>query len=107
VSVVGGRFAAFLLVYGLVLGLAYRVGPGVDDRLALASGAAAALGHLAGAAVVRRAADAGFGAGGPLVEAVVALGFSAGAGVELAVVAVAGGALGRRGAERDRGRGRD
>ena len=97
---VSGRFSTFVLVYGLLFGLAYWVGGAhatahSDRMLALATGASGALSCLVGTGVVILVT--GTGGTGAVVSAAVALGSTLGAGVQLAVVAFAGLSLaGRR-----------
>ena len=84
----GGRFVGFVLVYGLLLGVAYRVGRGGGDALDV------------GAVVYPVASGAVLLWAGPeqrSLVAVGAIGSAAGVGVELAGVGVAGLALGRWG----------
>ncbi|ELZ40916.1 hypothetical protein C471_07030 [Halorubrum saccharovorum DSM 1137] len=94
--ILGGRFATFALVYGLLLGAAYWVGRGGGDALdlgatTLAAGAVGGLAYLVGSGAVLLWT-------GPDQVVIVALGTVGSAvavGVELAVVAFAGLALGR------------
>ncbi|EMA67906.1 hypothetical protein [Halorubrum kocurii] len=94
----GGRFVAFALVYGLLLGVAYRVGRGGGDALdvgatTLATGVVGAVGYVVvtGAVLLWAGPEQGW------VVAVGTLGSAVGVGVELVVVAFAGLALGRWG----------
>ncbi|EMA65974.1 hypothetical protein C461_12403 [Halorubrum aidingense JCM 13560] len=98
----GGRAVAFVLVYGLLLGAAYRVGrrgdgvgrrgDGVDvGATALAAGVVAAVVSLVGTAAILLWVEPQQGA----VTAVSAVGSAVGVGVQLGVVAFAGLALGR------------
>ncbi|PAU83029.1 hypothetical protein CK500_12975 [Halorubrum salipaludis] len=91
----GGRFAAFVLVYGLLLGAAYRVGRAggaVDARATtLATGAVGGLVYLVGTAAVLLWT----GPSQEVISAVTTLGSAVAVGVQLAVVAFAGIALGR------------
>jgi hypothetical protein len=91
----GGRAVAFVLVYGLLLGAAYRIGRrggGVDvGATVLATGVVAAVVYLVGTAAILLWAGPEQGA----VVAVAAFGSAVGVGVQLGVVAFAGLALGR------------
>ncbi|WP_123623840.1 hypothetical protein [Halorubrum sp. CSM-61] len=92
----GGRFAAFVLVYGLLLGVAYRAGrhggDAVDARATtLATGAIGGLAYLVGTTAVLLWA----GPSHEAISAVGALGAAVAVGVQFAVVAFAGLALGR------------
>ena len=92
----GGRAVGFVLVYGLLLGVAYRVGRRDADAIdlgatTLAAGVAGGIAYLLGTGAVLLWA-------GPAQNVIVAVGTvggAAGAGVELAVVSFAGLALGR------------
>lgn len=95
----GGRFVAFVLVYGLLLGLAYLAGtrrddPSADVELSLATGAVAALSYLVGTGLVLLVA--GVGQQDRLFAALVTAGSGVGVGANLAVVTFAGLALARR-----------
>jgi hypothetical protein len=98
--VVSARFAAFLLVYGLLFGSALLVGLRDADAsatsTALATGASATAAFLLGSAAVRWYLGP---ERGPVATAVVALGASLGVGIQFAVVAYAGVALGERRSE--------
>ena len=92
----GGRAVGFLLVYGLLLGVAYRVGRRDGDALdigatTLTAGVAAGVAYLVGTGAVLLWA----GPDQNVFVAVGTVGGAVGAGVELAVVAFAGLALGR------------
>lgn len=92
----GGRAVAFVLVYGLLLGAAYRVGRRSGDGLGvgttvLATGVVAAVVYLVGTAAILLWAGPEQGA----IVAVAAFGSAVGVGVQLGVVAFAGLALGR------------
>ncbi|WP_128904012.1 hypothetical protein [Halorubrum amylolyticum] len=94
----GGRFVAFALVYGLLLGVAYRVGRRGDDALdvggtTLATGAVGGIAYLVGTGAVLL----WIGPDQGVIVALGALGSAVAVGVELAVVAFAGLALGRSG----------
>jgi len=93
---IGGRALAFVLVYGLLLGVAYWVGRHSDDEFglgttALATGAVGGVVYLVGTAAILLWVDFDQ----EVVGALAALGSAIGVGVELAVVAFAGLALGR------------
>ena len=96
----GGHFVGFVLVYGLLLGVAYRVGRGGDaldvGATTLATGVVGAVVYLvvSGAVLLWAGPEQG------LLVAVGAVGSAAGVGVELAVVGVGGLALGRWGINR-------
>ena len=89
------RFTAFLLVYGLLFGVALLSGLRDDDAsaasTALATGASATAAFLVGSAAVLWYLGPDRG---PIATAVFALGASLGVGVQFAVVAYAGVALG-------------
>ncbi|SMO56977.1 hypothetical protein [Halorubrum cibi] len=94
--VAGGRFVSFALAYGLLLGVAYRVGRTGDGSpdggsVALATGLVAAVAYLVATAGTLLWLGPQQGA----VTAVLAVGSSVGVGVQLAVVAFAGVALGQ------------
>jgi hypothetical protein len=93
--VAGSRFAAFLLVYGLLFGVALLVGRRNDGvsatATALATGASATVAFLVGSAAVLWYLAPSRGA---VLTAVIALGASLGVGVQFAVVAYAGVSLG-------------
>lgn len=94
----GGRFASFVLVYGLVLGLAYwvgrrRDGSSDDGTLALSTGVVAALAHLVGAGAILASLEPGQDLA---IAALATVGSSVAVGTQLAVVAFAGVALARR-----------
>jgi hypothetical protein len=95
----GARFAAFVVVYALLLGVAYWAGARREDAsgdavLVGATFAVAAVSALVATVVVL--AVVGAGTRGPVFAAVTAVGSSAAVGVQLAVVAFAGVAAGRR-----------
>ena len=92
----GGRAVGFLLVYGLLLGVAYQVGRRRGDALdigatTLAAGVVGGVAFLVGTGAVLLWAGPQQG----VIVAVGTVGAAAGAGVELAVVSFAGLALGR------------
>ncbi|MUW14512.1 hypothetical protein GJ633_07370 [Halorubrum sp. CBA1125] len=92
----GGRAVSFVLVYGLLLGVAYRVGRRGGDALdvgatTLATGAVGGLVYLVGSGAVLLWT----GPNQDVIVALGALGSAVGVGVQLAVVAFAGLALGR------------
>ncbi|ELZ52543.1 MULTISPECIES: hypothetical protein [Halorubrum] len=93
--VMGGRFAAFVLIYGLLFGVALAVGtrdPGVSAAsTALATGASATVAFLVGSAAVLSYITPDQSV---IVTAVFALGAALGIGVQFAVVAYAGVSLG-------------
>lgn len=93
--VMGGRFAAFLLVYGLLFGVALAAGlrdPDVSPAsTALATGASATVAFLVGSAAVFSYLSAERSL---VVTAVFALGAALGVGVQFAVVVYAGVSLG-------------
>ncbi|MGM0448105.1 MAG: hypothetical protein ACQERM_07630 [Methanobacteriota archaeon] len=97
---VSGRFTAFLLIYGLLFGVALLAGLRDADAsatsTALATGASATVAFLAGsiAGLWYLGPDRG-----PIVAAVFALGASLGVGVQFAVVAYAEVSLGERRSE--------
>lgn len=94
---VSAQFAAFLLVYGLLFGVALLAGLGNADvsaaLTALATGASATVSFLLGLAAVLWYLSPDRG---PVVTAVFALGASFGVGIQFAVVAYAGVTLGER-----------
>lgn len=95
--IAGGRFVSFALVYGLLLGVAYRIGrtrddPRGDGTVVLATGVVATVAYLVVTAGTLLWLDPQQGA----ITAVRTVGSSVGVGVQLAVVAFAGLALGRR-----------
>jgi len=94
---VSARFAAFLLVYGLLFGAALLAGLRDADAsttsTALATGASATVAFLVGSTAVLWYLGPDRG---PVVTAVFALGASLGVGIQFAVVAYAGVALGER-----------
>jgi hypothetical protein len=100
VYVVSARFTAFVLVYGLLFGVALAAGIRDADAsataTALATGASAAIAFLLGSGAVLWYLGPDRG---PIATAVFAVGASLGVGVQFAVVAYAGVALGdsRRG----------
>ncbi|TKX75236.1 hypothetical protein EXE46_05070 [Halorubrum sp. GN11_10-6_MGM] len=89
------RFTAFLLVYGLLFGVALFTGLRDADAAAastaLATGASATAAFLVGSAAVLWYLGPDRG---PIATAVFALGASLGVGVQFAVVAYAGVAIG-------------
>ncbi|MGQ3329825.1 hypothetical protein [Halorubrum sp. FL23] len=92
----GGRAAAFVLVYGLLLGVAYRVGRRDGDAIdagatTLATAAIGGIAYL----VASGAVVLWLGPNQRWIAAVGTLGSAAAVGVELAIVAFAGLALGR------------
>ncbi|ELZ46747.1 hypothetical protein C464_10238 [Halorubrum coriense DSM 10284] len=95
VYLAGTRFAAFLLIYGLLFGVALRSGLRDADvsatSTALATGASATGAFLVGSAAVLWFLGPSRGL---LATAAFALGASLGIGVQFAVVAYAGVALG-------------
>ncbi|MFC5278304.1 hypothetical protein ACFPM1_05955 [Halorubrum rubrum] len=96
VYIAGGRFVSFALVYGLLLGVTYRLGRTGDDSpdggtVALATGLVAAVAYL----VVTAGTLLWLGPQQGAITALLAVGSSVGVGVKLAVVAFAGLALGR------------
>ena len=100
VYVASSRFAAFLLIYGLLFGVALLAG--LRDADVSATSTALATGASATAAFLVGSAAALWFLGpdrGPVLTAALALGASLGIGVQLAVVAYAGVTLGgsRRG----------
>jgi len=101
--VMGGRFAAFVLLYGLLFGVALAAGTRDPDvsaaSTALATGASATVAFLVGSAAVLSYLSPTRGA---VVTAVFALGTALGVGVQFAVVAYAGVSLGE--ARRDESR---
>ena len=98
VYVASGRFAAFLLIYGLLFGVALLAGLRDADATstALATGASATAAFLVGSAAALWFLGPDRG---PVLTAALALGASLGIGVQFAVVAYAGVTLGgsRRG----------
>ncbi|OYR57328.1 hypothetical protein [Halorubrum halodurans] len=96
VYIAGSRFVSFVLVYGLLLGVAYRVGRGRegdrgDGTLVLATGGVAAVAYL----VVTAGILLWLGPEQRAIAAVRLVGSTVSVGVQLAVVAFAGLALGR------------
>lgn len=96
--VLGSRFVAFVLVYGVVFGVAYRIGAqrgdaSADGTLALGTGIVGAATYFIGTGVVLLSLEAHQNA---LVSALGVLGSTISVGVQLAVVAFAGLALGHR-----------
>lgn len=96
--VLGSRVVAFVLVYGLVLGVAYRIGAhwegvSTDGTLALGAGIVGAATYFVGTGAVLLSLEAHQNA---LVSALGVLGSTVSVGVQLAVVAFAGLALGHR-----------
>ena len=95
--VAGSRFGAFLLVYGLLFGVALFVGRRSEDvsatATALATGASATVAFLVGSIAVLWYLGPDRS---PVVTAVFALGASLGVGIQFAVVAYAGVSLGER-----------
>ncbi|WP_231554282.1 hypothetical protein [Halobellus rufus] len=93
----GGRFASFVLVYGLLFGVAFWAGRRSDSNegtaLAVASGVVAAVAYLLGSGGISLLID---GEQGPLLSAVLVLGSSISVGAQLAVVTFAGIALADR-----------
>ncbi|ELZ44544.1 hypothetical protein C463_08179 [Halorubrum californiense DSM 19288] len=91
------QFAAFLLIYGLLFGVALLAGLRDDGvsatSTALATAASATVAFLLGSAAVLWYLGPDRG---PVVTAVFALGASLGIGIQFAVVAYAGVALGER-----------
>jgi len=91
----GGRAVAFVLVYGLLLGAAYRVGRRGDGlgvgTTVLATGVVAAVVYLIGTAAILLWVEPQQGA----VTAVSVVGSAVGVSVQLGVIAFAGLALGR------------
>ncbi|QAU12104.1 hypothetical protein EKH57_04740 [Halorubrum sp. BOL3-1] len=93
--VMSGRFAGFLLIYGLLFGVAFAAGRRDSDvsatSTALATGASATVAFLVGSAAVLSYLSADRSV---VVTVVFALGAALGVGVQLTVVAYAGVALG-------------
>ncbi|ELZ39687.1 hypothetical protein [Halorubrum tebenquichense] len=93
--VMSGRFAAFVLIYGLLFGVALAAGVRDPDvsaaSTALATGASATVAFLVGSAAVLSYLSPTRGA---VVTAVFALGAALGVGIQFAVVAYAGVSLG-------------
>ena len=92
-----GRFASFLLIYGLLLGVAVAVGShrtstDGDGATALATGVVAAVAYLGASAALLVVLDPSR----VLTNAVAGVGSAVGVGVQLAVVAFAGLALAER-----------
>jgi len=91
-----GRFAAFVLIYGLLFGVAVAVGregsPDGDGATVLATGLVGAVAYLVASAALLSVLEPGQ----VPVNVVAALGSSAGVGIRLAVVAFAGLALADR-----------
>ncbi|WP_336034388.1 hypothetical protein [Halobacterium yunchengense] len=97
--VLGSRFAAFVLVYALLLGTAYWAGSRAADAHDRGVVAAATFAVATAAALVANVAVLtvlGSGSRGLVFAAATTVGTSAAAGVELAVVAFAGLAAGER-----------
>lgn len=95
----GTRVVAFLLVYGLLFGVAYWTGTRREDASSDTTVAAGTFAVAALSALVSTGAILGVvgtGTRGPLLAAVTAVGSSAAVGVELAVVVFAGVAAARR-----------
>ncbi|WP_244510274.1 hypothetical protein [Natronobacterium texcoconense] len=95
----GGRFAAFVAVYGLLFGLAYLVGTRstttVDDvTISLLTGAVAAVVSLVTTGLIDWSLEPNYA--DPVLGTVALIGSSIGTGVQFAVVAFAGIALARR-----------
>ena len=95
--VLAGRFVSFVLIYGLLFGVAVAVGSrrestDGDGATVLATGVVAAVAYLGASAALLLV----LGPGQVLVNAVGGVGSSAGVGVQLAVVAFAGLALADR-----------
>lgn len=92
---VSAQFTGFVLVYGLLFGVALASGVRDADvsatSTALATGASATVAFLIGSAAVLSYLGPDRG---PVVTAVFALGASLGVGIQFAVVAYAGVALG-------------
>ncbi|MFO8116266.1 MAG: hypothetical protein R6U01_13075 [Halorubrum sp.] len=93
----GGRFVSFVLVYGLLFGVAVAVGrrrgsTDGDGATVLATGLVAAVAYLVASAALLLVLDTG----AVLANAVAGLGSGVGLGVQLAVVAFAGLALAER-----------
>lgn len=92
----GGRFVSFVLIYGLLFGVAVAVGrrgsTDGDGATVLATGVVGAVAYLVASAALLLVLDPGQ----VLANAVAALGSSVGVGVQLAVVAFAGLALAER-----------
>lgn len=95
VYLLSARFAAFVLIYGLLFGVALAAGLRDADvsatSTALATGASATVAFLLGSAAVLSYLGPDRGA---IATAVFALGASLGVGIQFAVVAYAGVALG-------------
>ena len=94
--IAGSRFVSFVLVYGLLLGVAYWIGRGRDGgrgdgTLVLATGGVAAVVYL----VVTAGILLWLGPDQGAITAVRVVGSTVSVGVQLAVVAFAGLALGR------------
>ena len=91
----GGRAVGFVLVYGLLLGVAYRVGRSGDapdvGPTTLATGLVGGTVFLLGTGAVL----AWIGPGQNVIVAVGTIGAAVGVGIELAVVALAGLSFGR------------
>jgi hypothetical protein len=93
----GGRFVSFVLIYGLLFGVAVTVGrrrgsTDGDGATVLATGLVAAVAYLVASAALLLVISSGR----PLTNAVAGLGSGVGVGVQLAVVAFAGLALAER-----------
>ncbi|OYR45894.1 hypothetical protein [Halorubrum sp. Eb13] len=93
----GGRFVSFLLIYGLLLGVAVAVGSrrastDGDGATALATGVVAAVAYLVASAALLVVLDPNR----VLTNAVAGVGSAVGVGVQLAVVVFAGLALADR-----------
>lgn len=90
--IAGSRFSVFVLVYGLLFGLAYWAGSRydttIDGPVTLATGVVAAISYFVGSLVVFQ--FIGPGEHGWLLTIVQITGSSVGVGVQLAVVAFAG-----------------
>ena len=90
----GGRAVGFVLVYGLLLGVAYRVGRRGDPLdigpTTLATGLVGGVAFLFGTAAILA-----WTGSRNVIVAVGTVGAAVGAGIELAVVALAGLSLGR------------
>jgi hypothetical protein len=92
----GGRFVAFALVYGLLLGVAFAVGrresAGAHGATAVATGVAGAVGYTIATGILLLLVDMEQG----LAVSVAGLVAGVGVGVQFAVVAFAGLALAER-----------
>ncbi|MFC5133708.1 MULTISPECIES: hypothetical protein [Haloferacaceae] len=94
--VAGGRFVSFVLVYGALLGVAYRIGRTRGDlhgvgTITFTTGVVSAVAYL----VVTAGTLLWLGPQQGAITAVLAVGSSVGFGVQLSVVVFAGLALGR------------